>query len=115
KELRNVGVCALTAALGLVSADGETAGAVIDETRRAALQRLEQETALSVAAVRRESTREQELQILRAWADWYRGALDAIRDLEIGGVSAATTARIEATKRDVEQAFEKGRRQIFSE
>ncbi len=114
-EIRNVGICALTTALALASADAVTASFVIDETRRAALERLEKETALSMAAVRRESTREKELQILRAWVDWYRGALDAIREVEIGGASAGTMARIDAAKRDVEQGFEKARRQIFSE
>ena len=66
-------------------------------------------------AVRRESTRDLELQILRAWADWYRGALNAITEVEIGGPSAGTLARIDAATREVDQAFERARRQIFSE
>lgn len=114
-EIKNVAVCALTTALDLVSADAETAGFVVDELQRAALDRLEKETALSVAAVRRESTRDTELQILRAWADWYRSALDTVKEVEIGGPSAGTIARIDAARREVDQAFEKGRRQIFSE
>lgn len=114
-EIKNVGVCALTAALALASANAETAGFVIDEVKRAGLERLEKETAISVAAVRKESIRDKELQILRAWTDWYRAALDATKELEIGGVSAATVERIDAAKRAVDQAFEKGRRQIFSE
>jgi aminopeptidase YwaD len=114
-ELKNVGVCALTTALGLVSADAGIATFVIDEVRRAALERLERETALSVTAVRHESTREQELRILRAWADWYREALDAIRDVEIGGASAGTLTGIAAAKREIDQAFDKARRQVFSE
>ena len=114
-ELRNVGVCALTTALALVSADSATAAFVVDEVRRAALERLAKETALSVAAVRRESTRDQELQILRAWADWYRGALDAIREVEIGGASAGTIAKIDAARREVDRALEQARRQVFSE
>ena len=114
-ELKNVGVCALTTALGLVSADTGVASFVIDEIRRAALERLERETALSVTAVRHESTREQEVRILRAWADWYRGALDAIRDVEIGGASAGTLTGITAAKREIDLAFDKARRQVFSE
>ncbi len=114
-ELGNVGVCALTTALALVSADSATAAFVVDEVRRAALERLAKETALSVAAVRRESTRDQELQILRAWADWYRGALDAIREVEIGGASAGTIAKIDAARREVDRALEQARRQVFSE
>jgi len=114
-ELKNVGVCALTTALGLVSADTGVASFMIDEIRRAALERLERETALSVTAVRHESTREQEVRILRAWADWYRGALDAIRDVEIGGASAGTLTGITAAKREIDLAFDKARRQVFSE
>jgi hypothetical protein len=72
EEMRNVGVCALATALALVSARGETAGLIVEEVRRAALERLDRETALSLVAVRKESTRDKELQILRAWTDWYR-------------------------------------------
>jgi aminopeptidase YwaD len=114
-ELKNVGVCALSTALALASADAMTVALVVDEVRRAALERLEREAALSVVAVTKESTREKELQILRAWADWYREALGAIREVEIGGVSATTLARIAAAQRDVEQAFETARRRIFAE
>ena len=52
---------------------------------------------------------------LRAWADWYRGALDAIREVEIGGASAGTIARIDAARREVDRALDQARRQIFSE
>ena len=68
-----------------------------------------------MVAVRRQSPRDKELQILPAWADWYRTALDAIKEVEIGGASAGTIARIDAAKREVDEAFEKARRQIFSE
>ncbi|HEU5219145.1 MAG TPA: M28 family peptidase, partial [Gemmatimonadales bacterium] len=57
-EIRNVGVCALTTALALGSADAKTAVRVVAEIRQAALERLEREAALSVAAVRQQSTRD---------------------------------------------------------
>jgi aminopeptidase YwaD len=114
-ELRNVGICALTSALGLASGDGETARFVAAEVERAALRRLEKEAVLSAVAVRKESTRDAELEILRAWTDWYRGALDAARDIEIGGASPATLRRIEQAKRAVTQAFERARRHVIVE
>jgi len=114
-ELKNVGVCALTAALGLASADGETARFVAAEVEQAAVERLEREAALGAVLVTRESTRDKELEILRAWADWYRGALDHIREIEIGGSSEATLRRINAAKIAVDRAFDAARRKIVVE
>ena len=114
-ELVNVGVCALATALTLTSADGATAEFLVTEVERAALDRIGRETALSVAAVTQGSSREQELQILTAWADWYRGALDSAIDLEVGGPSARVRARITRARDTVTQAFERARRQVFEE
>lgn len=114
-ELKNVGVCALTAALALTSADGEMARFVAGEVEQAAVERLEREAALGAVLVTRESTREKELEILRAWADWYRGALDHIREIEIGGAGAATLDRIVAAKQAVDRAFDDARRKIVVE
>jgi hypothetical protein len=114
-ELRNVGVCALTTALALASGDQGLAGFAVGEIESAAIERLARETALSVTAVRKESTRDRELQILRAWADWYKGALDSVRDVEVGGPSRANLQRIEAARKAVDRAFDSGRRQLFSE
>jgi hypothetical protein len=114
-EIRNVAVCALTSALALASADGAMARFVAGEVERAAVGRLEREAALGAVQVRGESTREQELEILRAWADWYRGALDRITEIEVGGASAATRSRIEGAKRAVDHAFEAARRKLIVE
>lgn len=114
-ELKNVAVCALSTALTLTAATTSTAEAIVAEVERAATDRLGKEAALSVVAVTKQSTRDKELQILRAWADWYRGALDAVREVEVGGPSAGVLARIAAAKQRVDAAFEQARRQIFSE
>lgn len=114
-ELEHVGVCALTTALALASADGEMARFVAAEVEQAAVERLEREAALGAVLVTRESTRDKELEILRAWDDWYRGALEHIREIEIGGPSATTLARIESGKRAVTRAFETARRRIVVE
>jgi hypothetical protein len=114
-EERNVGICALSTAFALAGGSPRTAGLVVDEVTRDGLDRLTKEAALSQAAVAKESTRERELEILRAWADWYRGALDAVRDIEIGGPSATTRGRIDAAKQRVTRGFEEARRKIFAE
>jgi len=114
-EIRNVAVCALTSALALASADGAMARFVAGEVERAAVGRLEREAALGAVQVRGESTREKELEILRAWAEWYRGALEKVRDIEVGGPSAATLARIESGKKAVDRAFDAARRKLVVE
>jgi hypothetical protein len=115
EELRHVATCALSAALGLVSADGATAAAVIGEVERAAVERIEREAALSMAAVTHGSSRDHELGILRAWAAWYRGALTATLELETGAASAATQRRVKQAQAAVDRAFERARRQVFEE
>ncbi len=113
-ELRNSGICALSTALALASADGATAALVVDEVKRAAIDRLGREAALSRAVVGKGGSPDQELEILRAWAGWYRGALDAVREVEVGGPSQATLKRIDAAKRDVDRALEEARNQVVS-
>lgn len=102
RTLENVGVTALTAALGLVTADGATARQVVAELERAALDRLATEEALSRAAVAAGGDRAEELRLLATWTRYYADALRATADVEVGGSSGATTAAIEAAVRRVE-------------
>ena len=115
RNCKNVSVCALSSALTLVSAENETAAFIVGEVERAAIERIGREAALSVSAVTRGSSRDQELQILRSWTEWYRGALDSTRDLELGGPSAGLLDRMAAAKAAVNSAFGRARRQIFEE
>ena len=46
--------------------------------------------------------RAEELRLLRTWTGYYRDALRAAADVEVGGSSAATAAAIEAAVRRVE-------------
>jgi aminopeptidase YwaD len=111
-ELRNSGICALSTALALASADGATAALVVDQVKQDAIDRLTREAALSRTAVSQGGSRDHELEILAAWGAWYRGALDAVREVEVGGPSPATIDRIEAAKRDVDGALEQARKQV---
>ena len=108
RELRNVGMSALVSALVLTTADEATARAIVGEVERAAIRRLEVEGALSATAVAGGGKVDQERDILETWAQYYKDALAATDDIELGGASAATkqararaSASIDATLRAV--------------
>ncbi len=102
--LKNVGTSALVSALTLASADAATAQGMIAEVERAALARLDTEARLSADTLTRGGTVAHETLILRTWTDWYRDALRAATDIEVGGSSAATIAAIDAAAARVERA-----------
>jgi hypothetical protein len=95
RELANVGVSALVSALTLASADGATARALVAELERAAVARLDAETALSREAVAKGGDRGKEQLILDTWTDWYRRAVRTTSEIEVGGSSAETRRAID--------------------
>ena len=94
-ELKNVGVSALVSALTLAQADGATARAIIAEIEKAALNRMATEQKLSGDTVSAGGNVTNEMEILRAWKDYYIDALHTTADIEVGGASSATKAAIE--------------------
>jgi hypothetical protein len=102
--LQNVGICALTSAMTLTTADGATARAVVAELEDAALRRLQTEFDLSRAAIAQGAAVDQEAQILRTWTDWYVAALGTATDVEVGGASESTMAAIDAAMARVSAA-----------
>jgi hypothetical protein len=104
-EMANVGTAALVSAMTMASADGETARAVVAETERAADARLDAELALSRQAIAAGGDRAHEQTIVRAWGDYYVGAIRAATDIELGGTSDTTRRAIdEAAARVAERA-----------
>jgi hypothetical protein len=103
RELANVGVSALVSALTLASADGATARALVAELERAAMARLDAETALSRQAIGKGGDRSKEQMILDTWTGWYRAAVRTTSEIEVGGSSAETRRAID----DAEAAIEK--------
>lgn len=101
QTLANVGVSAAVSVMTLVSADGETARFVVDEVKAAALARLAAELDLSRAAVASGADLAEQALILGTWTDWYREALRATDDIEVGGASSETTAAIDAAVEEV--------------
>lgn len=94
--MANVGITAAVIASTLASADSVTAKFIIDETERAALQRLAAEFELSRKAISDGGRLEHEVLILTTWTEWYVNAIRSIRDLEATGPSRGTVTGIEA-------------------
>jgi aminopeptidase YwaD len=104
QEMTNVGVAALVSAVTLTSADGATARAIVAEVERAAMARLDAELQLSRNAVAEGGDRAKENTILRTWGTYYRDAIRAAADIEVGGSSDATRQAIDAAATRVERA-----------
>jgi aminopeptidase YwaD len=115
REMANVGTCALVSGLALASADGATARFVVGETERAALARLDAEARLGRESVARGGSRAAEAHILDVWTAWYRDAIRAARDIEVGGSSPATRAAIAAAAARVEQAGRRARASLAAQ
>lgn len=104
QTMANVGISAAVIATTLASADSATAKFIIDETERAALQRLATEFELSRTAVAEGGRLEQEILILTTWTEWYINAIRSVQDLESGGPAATTTAAMDAAATAVQGA-----------
>ena len=104
RELANVGVSALVSALTLASADGETARGLVAELERAAIARLDAETALSRDAIAKGGDRGKERLILDTWTDWYRRGVRTTSEIEVGGSSRETKQAIDAADAAIEKA-----------
>lgn len=104
ETMTNVGVCAATVAGVLAAPDSGTAQAIIDETERAALDRLAAEFELSRAELAKGGKLDHEVLILTTWTEWYTNAIRAARDIDIGGPTPATTAAIDRAAQAVSAA-----------
>jgi hypothetical protein len=94
--LANVGISALVSALTLASADSTIARGIVAETQRAAERRLDTEGRLSLDTLRRGGSVAHETLILDTWTSYYRDAIRAATDIEVGGTTAGTQRVIEA-------------------
>ena len=97
--LANVGAAALVSVITLTSADGPTTRALVAEVDAAARRRIDTERALSRAAIAGGGDRTKELEILATWIDYYVKAIEAMREIEVGGSSPETVAAIQRAAR----------------
>lgn len=81
ETMKNVGTAALVSAYTLVNADATTAKAIIDEVKTSALQRLEEELKQSKQAIEQGATKASQIEIIKAWEDWYVKALATCDDM----------------------------------
>ena len=102
--LQNVGISALVSALVLTTADGVTARTVVADLERAAIARLDVETALSKAAIAAGGDAGKEREIIQTWTDYYDKSLATVADVETGGSSAETNAAIAKARQRVVDA-----------
>ena len=84
-ELTNCGVTALWIGVALAGGGQPLADLVVDETEQRGLARLAAEFELSRKSLAAGGELGTESQILRAWTDWYAGAIRATEDIEVGG------------------------------
>ena len=79
--LRNVGTAALASAYELINADASTAKTIIAEIEKAALARLNEELKQGKLAIARGESKETQIEIIKAWEDWYIKALETTSDM----------------------------------
>ncbi|MFL5582943.1 MAG: M28 family peptidase [Gemmatimonadaceae bacterium] len=101
--LTNVGTSALVSAMVLASADGAAARAIVAELEGAAGARLAAERAIARDSVAAGGDRAREAHILRTWGRYYRDAIRAAAEIEVGGASPTTRATIAAASARVQR------------
>jgi aminopeptidase YwaD len=95
-EMKNVGVSALAGAILLTSADEKKAIHLIDEAMENAIQRMEIEGKLSVAAVKNGASIQNEQHILETWRDFYKKAFEQMNEIPVNGKTATTNRFIQS-------------------
>ncbi|WP_316768791.1 M28 family peptidase [Pedobacter frigiditerrae] len=109
--MKNVGVCALTAAYTLVTADENTASATVAQVKNDALVRLKTEFELSKKAIADGKTVADEKHIIEVWGKYYTDALATIGTMAV----APKTTRIGSTIKVATLAIEKQTQAYLSE
>jgi Zn-dependent M28 family amino/carboxypeptidase len=79
--LKNVGTTALIAAYTLLNADENTAKSVLSDLEKAAVVRLNEELKQSKIALNNGDSLATQIEIIRAWKDWYQKSFATTKDL----------------------------------
>ncbi len=98
ETLKNVGTAALVSGLELVNASDAFAQAQIENLKKRANQRLEDEVELGQSALKYGSSFKEEEQIITAWEEWYLSSLNSINDIK--------------TNSDIKTAISKAQKEI---
>jgi hypothetical protein len=81
--LKNVGTAALISAFTLLNANEPIAKTIIEEVTVAGIARLKEEVVQGQLAIGDTASIESQVEILKAWEDWYVGALSSCSDLVV--------------------------------
>ncbi|WP_324024650.1 M28 family peptidase [Maribacter sp. BPC-D8] len=92
ETLKNVGTAALVSGLQLVNASDVFAYEQIQILKEQAIVRLEDESKLSLLALKNGSSKKEEKLVISAWEDWYIKSLNSINDISTNKNSAVKTA-----------------------
>ena len=79
--LKNVGTAALVSAYSLLNSDMETAKIIVEEVKKAGVSRLKEELIESQLALGDTASLESQVEIIKAWEDWYTKALSSCTDM----------------------------------
>ncbi len=81
RTLKNVATAALVSAIELVNSDANTAKLVLENIEQAAINRLQEELEQSQLAVQNGNSLEEQMEIIKAWEDWYLKAASTTLDM----------------------------------
>lgn len=102
--LKNVGITSLVSAYTLINADQDTAKSVIKSIETAAIDRLNEELKQSKIALDKGEDLDTQLQIIKAWEDWYLKALATTKDMVVSSITndlENTQKRIKIKAQDI--------------
>lgn len=84
ETLKNVGTAALVSAYKLLNADEITAKGIVYNIEIAAISRLEEEFKQGQIAIENGDKQATQIEIIKAWEDWYLKALESTKDMVSG-------------------------------
>ncbi len=101
--MKNVGISALTAAYGLITADENTALSTVNQVKTAALIRLKTEFELSKKAIADGKLVADEKHIIEVWGKYYTNALATISAMAVNPKTTKIGATIKVATLEVEK------------
>ncbi len=102
-EMKNVGVCALTAAYSLISADEALAAITVTQIKNDGLIRLKTEFDLSKKAIAEGKNAADEKHILQDWRNWYIDALATVNQLPVKKETTKVGSAIKFASGEIEK------------
>ncbi|HET9057172.1 MAG TPA: M28 family peptidase [Chitinophagaceae bacterium] len=103
REMKNVGVSALATALLLTTANEKNTLSLIDQLGYNAMVRLNNELALSISAIEKGTSVEEEKHIIEEWVDWYKKAIEKMKEINLAGATPKINTKINEVLKSIER------------